>query len=748
MEKEIRKFLNSNKLKFLETDNDIQLDCFMCSDTRNRLGISRKTGAWHCFSCNKSGKKLKSLLYGIKNKDIISKDSESVPEKKSTIKPNAHLVFHKKLFKKKYKTLSYLTDVRSISKKTAKHFKLGARSIFKAKDGKKYSKGEHLAIPYIVDGKCVNFKYRNLDPDCEKGTKWCREAGGISALYNQDILNNLDYKSLIITESEIDTLSLYELGFKNTVGLTVGAKGFKQDWYDKLLRFEKIYLVLDNDKVGQEGAEMLAKRLGLGRCFNVLLPEDVKDPNDFIKKYDKSTFRKLLNKGTKFQVRGSRSLRAMMEKSIQKRFYESENDMKGSYDTPWKKVNEVLGPVRDGHLFVLCGKPKCFHEDSLVTNPTTGSTLTIKEAVENKLEKILSYNVSTCKLEVRKINSWMRSGYEECVEIVMDDGNILKVTLDHMVGTEHGFIPASDIIVGTGIMAKSRDGHGIILNNVASVRNIGCHECYDLEVENNHNLIVNNALCSNSGKSTLCIKLMDYWTQQGINCGMYSCEMNEISIADKFTMMKNRAAHSIDEITETETHAAMAKIAIDRMFFYYPERSELKGDNESIEKACTVIEEMVQRYGIRVFVFDNLHFLCRGENDKALLDIATQQFKLLAEQLGILIIIVAHPRKTNTNKQLTTADMKGSSSIYQDADVVWLMFRKELDGDVTPDEVDGHTHGSMSARADISITGRWTEGGNVFLAFDGKHSDFRDKGAVYKKLVMELKDSGKRKRGI
>ena len=131
------------------------------------------------------------------------------------------------------------------------------------------------------------------------------------------------------------------------------------------------------------------------------------------------------------------------------------------------------------------------------------------------------------------------------------------------------------------------------------------------------------------------------------------------------------------------------------------------------------------------------------------MDIATQQFKLLAEELNILIVLVAHPRKTNSNKQLTTDDMKGSSSLFQDADLVWLMFRKPIDGNVTPDEVDGKTEGSMSARADISVTGRWTEGGNTFLAFDGKHSSFKDKGAKFSELVKELKKKAKRKsRGL
>lgn len=611
MKEEIRKFLDTKKLTYREDSNDFQLDCFMCSDKKQRLGISYKTGSWQCMkgTCGKSGKKLKSLSYAWNHKSDIKSEKDNEEEKKATIKKDLHRTHHKRIFKTKtYDSARYVIEHRGLSKEVIRHFKLGCKSKFKKKDGGSYNAGEHLAIPYIVDGDCVNVKYRALDPEAD--LKWQREKGGVSALFNQDVINDLDYDWIAITESEIDAMSLWHLGIKNVVGLTVGAKGFKQDWYDKLKRYKRIYLVLDNDEVGREGSESLARRLGLGKCFNVTLPDDVKDPNDYIAKYDLVHFKKLLKQAKRFKVRGARNLRNMMERSIQKKFYEEKEDEKEFYSTPWKRVNSVIGPLRPGHLFVLCGKPK-------------------------------------------------------------------------------------------------------------------------------------------SGKSTLAVNLMDHWGNQKINTAMYSCEMNEMSIADKFTMMKCRTAESIEEITKADVHQAMAKLPLDRMNFYYPERRELKGDLESVEGVMLKIEEMVQRYGINIFIFDNLHFLCRGENEKTLLDTATQQFKLLAEELNILIILVAHPRKTNNNKQLTTDDMKGSSSLFQDADLVWLMFRKAIDGNVTPDEMDGKVEGSMSERADISVTGRWTEGGNTFLAFDGKHSNFKDKGIKFKKLVEELKKSKKRKsRGL
>lgn len=606
----VKKFLNDKGLKFSSRDTHYQLDCFLCTDKRERLGIDKESGAWKCFNCSSGGKKLNSLIYAYNHKGTITtKDKIELTEreKKCTIKPNFHLQWQKRLKNtKKYASAKYLVRERGLSKETVLHFKLGARKIFKNKDGEKFDAGEHVAIPYIQDDKCVCVKYRSLDPEIDKKWKWRREKGGISTLFNDAVIDDFDYDEIFITESEIDTMSFWSFGIKNVVGLTTGAEGFHQSWYDRLERFKKVYLVLDNDIKGQEGAEKIAKRLGKGRCFNIVLPEGIKDPNDYIQKYTKEDLFKLAKKAPQFKVRGARSLRDMMGNLYNKRFNEDEEEIEG-FKTPWKKVNNIIGPLKPGHLFVLAGKPK-------------------------------------------------------------------------------------------------------------------------------------------SGKSSLALNLMEHWGNQDIGCGMYSCEMNELRIAEKFTMMKIPTVDKIENIEPIQVKEAMFKLPMDKMEFYYPDRADLTGDKEAIDRVCQKITEIVQRYGLKIFVFDNLHFLCRGDDDKAMIDAATQQFKLLAEELGILFILVTHPRKTNSNKQLKTDDLKGSSSIFQDADVVWLMHRPYNDADMIPEEAGiGVVEGAMSPRTDISITGRWTEGGKTFLAFHGAQSLFKDKGTLYNEVAKQLGQGKKKK---
>ena len=606
----IRAFLEAKNLKFRETESHYQLNCFLCTDTQERLGISKETGQWGCLkgSCGCHGGKLSTLKYAFDNKGDIKRKHEDNPdkEKKCTIKPNMHRHFIKELANDEDKTvLKYLCNERKFSIDAIKHFQLGHRWEFFSQKSGAYDAGDHLAIPYILGGKCVNLKYRALDPNVDKKYKWLRETGGISSLFNDAVLDNLDYDEICIAESELDAISLWDIGLKNTVGLTVGAKGFKTEWYDRLKRFKKIYLILDNDKVGQEGARALAQRLGLGRCYNVVLPEEIKDPNDFLQQgKSPKVFSHYLEKAERFSLNKVKTVSRLMEDLYDKLFGGDAPVVETNYETPWKKVNKTIGPLRQGFLFILAGKPK-------------------------------------------------------------------------------------------------------------------------------------------SGKTTLALNLMKAWGDQGIKSAIYSCEMRDERLRDKWLFMDQPVMRKIEELTKLQWVRTMLRMPMGQMLTFYPETAE----DLEIEGVVNNAEAIVQRHGIEVLVIDNLHYLCRGENENALVSVATQQFKLMAERNDIMVILVTHPRKTNNNKQLKTDDMKGSGTIFQDADVVWLMHRRANDGDTLPDDDQGNNDAALSQLAEINITGRWTDGGNAVLAFEGARSLFFDRGPLFNRLMKEYGSKSKKKKG-
>ena len=609
---DIKTFLDDNKLTYKEDEKEFKVNCFICNETRNRLGISKENGKWHCFNCGAKGTKAYSLQYGLTNKDNIKTNihiQKEEKEEKCTIDPEIHLKYAKLIHKTdKYKSKEYVIKERGLTEECVDFFKLGARRKFTTESGESYDHGEYLVIPYIKSDKCVNLKYRALDPEVKKGHKWKREKGGVSILFNDQVLDDLDYDEIYIAEAEIDAMSLWSNGIKNVVSLTTGAKTFKSSWYERLRRFKKIYIVLDNDEAGREGAELLSKRLGMGRCYNVTLSDDVKDLNEYLLKHTIEEFNKLVDKATQFEIRGVVSLKESFNQRLNKKDNPDDNSI--GYTTRWQKLNKVMGKFKPGNLVILSGRPK-------------------------------------------------------------------------------------------------------------------------------------------SGKTSFIIDLATDLADQGIAGGMYSCEMQHMALTEKVTskVLKvgfNSSQFSFDDLEEIDLIYAkfMMRNMSKNFHMYYPEMGDLE-----LDKVITRITEMVQRYGLKFFIFDNLHFLCRGEDEKTMIDKATRAFKLLAENLGIVFFLLSHPRKTNHNRQLSNDDLKGSSSIFQDADLIILMHRRNVDGDMLPEEMEeGVSEGAMSSRAEFLITGRFVEGGKTYLAFHGDICTFKDHGTLFNSCMKDILDSSKKKK--
>ncbi len=91
-----------------------------------------------------------------------------------------------------------------------------------------------------------------------------------------------DARTVVITEGEIDAMSMYAYGHSAmSVPFGGGGKG-KQNWieneFERMERFERIYIATDMDEVGDQAAAEIASRLGRHRCYRVRLP--AKDANE------------------------------------------------------------------------------------------------------------------------------------------------------------------------------------------------------------------------------------------------------------------------------------------------------------------------------------------------------------------------------------------------------------------------------------------------------------------------------------
>lgn len=106
---------------------------------------------------------------------------------------------------------------------------------------------------------------------------------------------------------------------------------------------------------------------------------------------------------------------------------------------------------------------------------------------------------------------------------------------------------------------------------------------------------------------------------------------------------------------------------------------------ESIKYAVKQAKE----WGAEVFYIDHLHYFSRSmQNQAEGLGMITQEFKLVAKEYDIPVVLISQMRKTE-GRRPTGDDLRGSALIKQDADVVLILDKNEeiMKQDGTTDNV-------------------------------------------------------------
>jgi twinkle protein len=168
--------------------------------------------------------------------------------------------------KPKGRVHDYLTEVRNLPESVLTSYKIGAV-------------GDEIIFPFLLPGGELALAKARKAEDGASPKPTAANCEPI--LFGWQAIPD-DAREVIITEGEIDAMSWAAFGFPAMSVPFGGGKGAKQKWieseYDRLARFEKIYISTDMDKVGDEAAEEIASRLGRHRCVRVSLPR--KDANE------------------------------------------------------------------------------------------------------------------------------------------------------------------------------------------------------------------------------------------------------------------------------------------------------------------------------------------------------------------------------------------------------------------------------------------------------------------------------------
>lgn len=242
---------------------------------KNTFSIDLRSGKFHCFraGCGRNGNML-SLA-----RDFDFSLGQNADE---YYQPRRHYRRFKKPkepIKPTDAAITYL-ESRGISAAIANNYHVTE------KDGK-------IAFPHMdADGNIVTIKYRNPSPKEGESKEWF-EANCKPILYGMRQCNSTN-KTLIVTEGQIDALSVAEAGMENAVSVPGGARGFTWVPYcwDWMSQWERIIIFGDHEHghitLYDEFRERWKSKVWHVREADYL---DCKDANEILQKYGKEQVR-------------------------------------------------------------------------------------------------------------------------------------------------------------------------------------------------------------------------------------------------------------------------------------------------------------------------------------------------------------------------------------------------------------------------------------------------------------------------
>lgn len=355
---DVYRFAREQGIRTRQTGSELVLSvCPYCRQTtkdKNTFAINLENGAFNCkrSSCGAKG----NMLTLAKDFDFsLGRDVDEYYSQKRRFKdltryprpdtrPNA---------------VKYM-EGRGISREVTERYSITTR-----KDNDSI-----LVFPFYDEQKTLRFiKYRQTDKN-NKGPKEWSEPDTKPILFGIDQCNT-DNKALILTEGQIDSLSVTEAGIENAVSVPTGCNGFTWVPYcwDFLGYFDTLIVFGDYEHGNITLLDEMQKRFP-GTVKHVR-PEDYgdcKDANEILQKYGKQKIRECIENAVPALNPRIRKLSEVQRKNM------SEVERLA---TGFPSLDRVLGGLYYGQLVILTGERG-------LGKSTFGSQLIVK-AVEQRV---------------------------------------------------------------------------------------------------------------------------------------------------------------------------------------------------------------------------------------------------------------------------------------------------------------------------------------------------------------------------
>ena len=308
------------------TSGQEKTKCPECSPNRRKkadpcLSVNIDEGIWKCHHCGWKGSLNK------KNDTYIPPPPIVKPEPPKTDIPE--------------KVYQWFKD-RGISKPVVDDAKIGYENRW-------------IHFPFYKDGEVVNIKSRTAD-------KQFRQAKNAEkCFYRFDVMSGME--TIIITEGEMDALSLVEAGYNNVVSVPDGAIAPNSNPSDRkfsyllsaeehLMNATTIILAMDNDSSGNAMREELSRRIGREKCYRVNYPEGCKDMNEVLIKHGEDRITEIITDAHPYPIDGVVLIDDVLEDAID---LLNTPDTKG-LTTGWEALDEYYR-ISPSEVTIVTGVP-------------------------------------------------------------------------------------------------------------------------------------------------------------------------------------------------------------------------------------------------------------------------------------------------------------------------------------------------------------------------------------------------------
>ena len=281
-----------NGIYLRDTSGQEKTTCPKCSNGRRKssdkcLSVNIDEGVWHCHHCGWKGslKKVKRLT----KPEVVP--IPTLPEPPKTNLPD--------------NVYQWFED-RGITRAVVDDAQIGYENRW-------------IQFPFIKDGQVVNIKSRTADK------KFRQAKNAEKCFYRFDHMIGME--TIIITEGEMDALSLVQAGFMNVVSVPDGATAPNSKPSDRkfsyllsaeehLMKADKVILCTDSDGAGKHLRDELSRRIGREKCCRVNYPDDCKDMNEVLVKHGEDAILEIVSGAYPYPIDGVVMIEDVVDEAI------------------------------------------------------------------------------------------------------------------------------------------------------------------------------------------------------------------------------------------------------------------------------------------------------------------------------------------------------------------------------------------------------------------------------------------------